>query len=217
VATVAPGVPRAPLRSVHGLETVRVSLDFGFETVLGSFALDSSAPVSTVSPSWLQTQGVLAQLFVDRKVRPVRWAFWKRARLKSKPRLQKGEARPIFVFQVKVGGIPVELKALLPVESVLLRDADGDPLCCDGVLGREFFDQFRVEYRPGEQAVALLHDPSVSLETEALQGGAWSTLVPGSPPPRWDFKTRWIWDVPGQRVWKGPLQGPPEKSALKRE
>jgi hypothetical protein len=150
-------------------------LDFGFTTVVGRFALEPGATATMVSPSWLRTQGVVSALFTHRKVAARDWAFWAKSGRRGVRRVS-GSARPLFVFETKVGGVPVELKGVLPVETVLARDADGDPVCCDGILGRDFFEQFRVRLDPGPAPAAILEDPRVALTHEETQQGRWVEL-----------------------------------------
>jgi hypothetical protein len=229
IAFSPPGRPRAPIRVSNGIPTVKVTLDFGFALVLGNFALDPLAPATMVSPSWLRSQGVMPQFFTDRRAKRIPWAYWTlpagirgtaigaaKGKKAAKPILKRGESFPLFVFQAKAAGVPLDLKSMVPVESALRVDADGDVLCCDGVLGREFFEQFRVELSPGPEPVALLEDARVAFDEKALEtpaAGHWvalpETLTEKSgPAPQWDLKSRWLWDVSQYRLWQ-QVQTPP--------
>ena len=141
---------RAPARRWKGMFSVRLNFKMGNRALNGQFLIDSAAPVSVISPTWLENQGVVPA-FVEDPGAPMERVTWGGH--------WKGEgalARRVEADSVEMSG------TLLPIREFLLHETEffGPPesalSCCDGVLGSDFLRRFVVEFRPGSPNEVLL-------------------------------------------------------------
>jgi hypothetical protein len=140
---------RAPARRWNGLYTVRLSVGFGDKTLNGQFLLDSGSAVSTVSPTWLQAQGINPAL-VMRPGLPSQRVTWSGG---------SGIARKALAFQVSMAGFPIALNEFLLMDTDLFGPPEHVSSCCDGILGLDFLRQFSVEFLPGPPAAVKIWAP----------------------------------------------------------
>lgn len=140
-----PSVPsmlaRAPVRLWNGLFSIRLNVSFAGRTLNGRFLIDSSAPVSQVSPEWLDSQGIYpAWIYVPGgSVEPVqRSRFWGG---------QRSLARRVRADRVEVSGLSVPLKEFLLTETDFFSPPETMGSCCDGVLGLDFLRLYPMEFK----------------------------------------------------------------------
>ncbi|OFZ18014.1 MAG: hypothetical protein A2X94_04500 [Bdellovibrionales bacterium GWB1_55_8] len=135
---------RAPARRWSGLYSVRLNLTIGTQKLNGQFLLDSSAPVSIVSPAWLENQGFLpiwTQIQGGRAER-VAGVLWSHS----------GLARRGIVETVEMSGVSLPLREFLLYDTDFFNPPENVASCCDGVLGMDFLSNYVVEFSPGPPA-----------------------------------------------------------------
>jgi hypothetical protein len=130
---------RAPAKRWGGVFSVRMGVYIGGKELLGQFLLDSRAPESIISPSFLTSQGASSSWIEvpNGRAQKIAWSGG------------SGIGVPAVIGVAKIGGMSI------PNHRFFLHEADffGPPEsfgnCCDGVLGADFFRNFVVELRPG--------------------------------------------------------------------
>lgn len=141
VAEIPPAKPlaRAPARRWNGLFSVRLNVEVGAERLNGQFLIDSSARASTISPDWLEGQGIL-KAWIEAPASRLEKFTWSGG---------EGLARRAMVDGVEMSGLKLDQRDFLLVGS----DFYGPPVhltsCCDGILGVDFLRNHVVEFHPG--------------------------------------------------------------------
>lgn len=132
----------APARLWDGMFTIRVSVRMGDGSLNGRFLIDSTAPTSVVSPSWLEGQGILPALIGLTRVAPQKV-------LGSQFRENAGElSKWVSVERVEISGFPIPLNTFLLAETEFFGAPDHVGSCCDGVLGQDFLKLYPIEFQP---------------------------------------------------------------------
>ncbi len=132
---------RAPARLWNGLFSIRANITFAGKTLNGRFLLDSTAPTSQISPSWLESQGIYpAWIYVQGSVPEGvrRSGMWR----SSRPL-----ARRVRADRVEVSGLNVALDEFLLTETEFFTQPSSVGSCCDGVLGLDFLRLYPMEFR----------------------------------------------------------------------
>ena len=134
---------RVPVRLWNGHFSVRVDFVLGDRALNGRFLIDPGAPVSVISPVWLENQGVYSAWVEAPDLLPsqVRWSI--------PPKDPRGSmlANWAHFDFVRISGLKV------PIQDFLLFNTDfyGPPEfvggCCDGVLGVDFLRAFPIEFQ----------------------------------------------------------------------
>ena len=132
---------RAPARSWNGLFSVRLSVQVNGKKLNGQFLIDSGAPVSVISPHWLESQGVYPSWVVlpARTPEKVIWSHPTEG--------QEGLALRAFLKKVELSGLEIPLHEFLLYETDFFSTPENLSSCCDGVLGSDFLSLFPVEFK----------------------------------------------------------------------
>lgn len=163
-----------PTQRWNGEPVIRATFDFSSASdrpsirVTGLFLLDPNADRSLVAPEFLERAGVLVPVNSERWSGSELLKFRGRAALTSAVAVQK-----MALSGSDVAG--VQRLWLFPTQ--IFSPPSSRLPCCDGVLGRDFFSQYRVsftlpEHAPRELARTLLW-PRSSARIEDLPEG-WS-------------------------------------------
>ncbi len=129
---------RIPIRWSDGGWVARVSLDYrGKARLNGRFLIDLDTLESEVSPDFLDFQGV-----------PIARGEWAKRTAVDPLRL--------FFEKVTTGTHELRLQDLKVTPTERFLPPHASKICCDGVLGWDFFAQYLVEYRPGPFPELLL-------------------------------------------------------------
>jgi hypothetical protein len=130
------GIPLAiaPARRWSGLFTIRVSIQVGQKEILGKFLIDSGAPMSVISPTFLKSQGVMPEWLEVPKASAQR-IYWSGG---------GGVAKPAVAAKVKVSGFSVPLHRFMIHETDFFGPPDSFSSCCDGILGADFLRLYAV-------------------------------------------------------------------------
>jgi len=237
-------VARAPAKRWRGLYSVRVAVEIGGQEMNGAFLVDTGAPTSIVSPTWLQAQGMNPKFLraPGGKSEDVRWSFG------------KDRGYPILVDRSLVGGQEIPVQRFLIAETQnMLGEPQFASSCCDGILGTDFLSQYAVEFDtggpsglnlyartdfdpgPGPRWAEVAYDAKGALQSEGC-GVSWNTGTwSGAPPacPGWgkpkggvrtvgmDFLGRgsFTLDLPHGRIWLSPelfeAEPPKNRTGLK--
>lgn len=138
---------RAPVKLWNGLFSIRAAIKIGKKVLVGRFLVDTGAPKSILSPSWLESQGILPPLVQVPQTAPgrIRWSMSGKG---------EGALVPLAVIdQVEVGGQPLALKEFLLFEtSELFTPPQFVGNCCDGVLGVDFLKNYPFEFQSSAPA-----------------------------------------------------------------
>lgn len=162
-------IARLPAHRWDGLYSVHLSLIFANRALTGQFLLDSSAPQSLVSPTWLENQGVqpsLVQLQGYPTV-PVQWSGG------------HGLGHPAVPFSAVANDVALSLHDFLLLETTerFVGPAFRHP-CCDGVLGADFFRTYSIKFDPG---------PPYGVELWKREGFAPPVNGRDGKPETWDW------------------------------
>jgi hypothetical protein len=131
---------RAPARRWGGLYSILVSMKIQGKVLVGKFLIDSGAPVSLISPSFLQNQGAQVSWVADPKLKPSK-VYWSGG---------SGVGNPAYVGDVSVSGLPIENHRFYLHESDFFGPPESFSVCCDGILGSDFLRQYAVEFINGK-------------------------------------------------------------------
>jgi hypothetical protein len=142
---------RAPSRRWNGAYSVRLSLEVGDKTLNGAFLIDSTAPRSIVSPTWLHDQGI-PEAYVE-----VPDASVERAVHAGNP--TGGIARRAGFDKVTMSGFALPVTEFLLYETSMFDVPETVAHCCAGILGNDFLRKFSVELDPGFPAAVQLYEP----------------------------------------------------------
>jgi len=135
---------RAPSRRWNGLFSVRMDVAIAGKTLNGRFLLDTGAGESTISPVWLEAQGMPVVL-VEIPGAPPQRVSW----ILPHQNESGGLAKRGLVDQVIFAGMPASLTEMLLIETDLFGPPESVGGCCDGILGTDFLRKFVVEFYPG--------------------------------------------------------------------
>jgi hypothetical protein len=134
---------RAPVRLWNGLFSVRLSVTVGDKVLNGRFLIDSSVRTSMLSPSWLESQGILPALVLVPGVPPERVTFGGAWNLESESAL----APLAWVEKVELAGLALPMNEFLLFETDFFSPPENVGSCCDGVLGNDFFKTFPMQFK----------------------------------------------------------------------
>ncbi len=131
---------RAPARLWNGLFSIRATLTFAGKHLNGRFLVDSSAPTSQISPTWLDAQGIYPA-----------WIYVPNAAAEGVQRsgVWQGErslARKVRAEHVEVSGLSLPLREFLLTETEFFNPPESVGTCCDGVLGLDFLRLYPMEF-----------------------------------------------------------------------
>jgi Aspartyl protease len=129
----------APARRWGGLFSVRVSLKIAEHELLGQFLIDSGAPVSVISPSFLQEQGVYPAWIEVPHSQPQK-IFWSGG---------SGFGKPGTAGEVKLSGFSIPIHRFVIHDTDFFEPPESFASCCDGILGADFLRLYAVEVDPG--------------------------------------------------------------------
>ena len=133
---------RAPARLWNGLFSVRLNLGFAGKTLNGRFLIDSNAPMSVISPSWLENQGIYSQLITVADA-PLEVPSWSRSLKGEKPAL----SRRVQADSVEISGLLLPLREFLLAETEFFSPPESLGSCCDGILGLDFLRLYPIEFQ----------------------------------------------------------------------
>lgn len=139
---------RAPARKWDGLYTVRLSIEIGNKILNGQFLVDSSAPRSILSPTWLESQGINPSLIEVSGLAP-RKVMWSGG---------VGLAKIGRVLNVSLSGVQIPIQDFLIFETERFLPPASMRTCCDGVLGGDFLRHFVVEFSSGPPVELKIFD-----------------------------------------------------------
>ena len=140
-------ITHVPAKRWEGYYSVLVGFKIGGKELVGKFLVDSGAPQSMISPTFLSNQGAFASWIEIPKAKAQR-ITWSGG---------SGVAVPAIIGEVKLGGVA------LPIHDFMIHDVDlfGSPesfsTCCDGILGSDFLRHYVVEFKPGKTAELNLY------------------------------------------------------------
>ena len=160
VPTAAPMnklLARAPARRWNGVFSVRLVINFDGKKLNGQFLLDSSAVVSSLSPTWLKSQGI-NPVFLE---------------LAGRSYKKKNE-RVVGVQSVDLSGYNLPLREFVLKEADFFTPPNYMDTCCDGILGTDFFRSNVVEFDPGQTPEIRLWDRKAYRESASTP---WVELV----------------------------------------
>lgn len=129
---------RAPGRLWNGLISSRMAVEAGDQTLNGQFLIDSGTALSTVSPGWLEGQGINPLFVRVKNGRPHR-VVWSAGGGGS------GVAFPAEVIQARFANHPIPLRRFLLIDTDFYSPPEFEDVCCDGILGIDFLRSFVVE------------------------------------------------------------------------
>ena len=142
---------RAPARRWEGAYSVRLSLEVGDKSLSGAFLIDSTAPKSMVSPSWLAEQGI-PEAYVE-----VPEVEIERAVFSAQPR--GGLAHRAGFDRVLMSGFALPVSEFLLHETQIFDVPKTIAPCCAGVLGNDFLRKFAIELNPSTPPEVILYEP----------------------------------------------------------
>ena len=140
-------VARAPAKRWGGLFSVLVTMNIGGQELVGKFLIDSGAPKSIISPTFLQNQGAFSSWIEIPKAKPARIS-WSGG---------SGVGTPAYVAEVKISGVVVPIHQFYIHETDFFGPPESFSTCCDGILGMDFLSQYAVEFRPGKTSAINLY------------------------------------------------------------
>jgi len=182
VAELRPSlVARVPIKKWNGRPTVKADIQVGGVTLTGQFALDAETTLSVFSPEFTLAQGIDSRHLVAPGSKPLRV---------STILGESATARIAAVHQGRVGGMPLPWRVWLIMETEIFSPPQTTRVCCDGILGANFFDAYVIEFIPEGPAIEL-HD------RDRFVPDAGFTLVTGEP-------LRILWDRP-ERIAEGQI------------
>ena len=129
----------APARRWGGLFSIRVSLKIAEHELLGQFLIDSGAPVSVISPSFLQEQGVYPSWIEVPNSQPQK-IYWSGG---------SGFGKPGTAAEVKISGFSIPIHQFILHDTDFFQPPESFASCCDGILGADFLRLYAVEVDPG--------------------------------------------------------------------
>lgn len=141
---------RAPMRLWGGVPSVRATLSAGGVAINGHFLIDWGAAQSSVSPLFLDFQGIPIDWFVDpdRQARVLPWTFrYDGEGLSS----DEGQAD-----RLEVAGLTLPPRYFRIVESEIADLPRSPGPCCDGVIGIDAMRSYPMEWRMEEPYELLI-------------------------------------------------------------
>lgn len=138
---------------------------FGITELDGRFMIDLTSRDNIVSPSWLDAQGIPREF--QRKI-----TVGRAKTLEWKGEWQTGAA--VAFTEFLVSGRKLHISLPYVIETQVFYPPKSEVICCDGVLGLDFFQKYVVSFDPQDPANILLWDPvlfrpSPEMEAHALK------------------------------------------------
>ena len=210
---VSEPLSRSPARRVgKGEWTIRLGLSAANLKLSGQFLVDPESSFSTVSPDWLSGQGMEEFLIEDPGKRIV----------KIKRREQTKLAKIVVFPEVEASGQKIGIEEFGIMDSDEYKPPEDFDVCCDGILGVDFFRKNVVQFDSSAPLGGVLIWPRSNYR--APTGYSWKEFGvegDGSLPSHIlsDLKsnTPMIVDLPHGRVWYPPQMMPkpkPKRSGL---